>query len=67
MFKKYRCNEYGAHAALLHFLNRGLTIVYNGKAFDPRTGSRTCSGKTFPRIPLILIHIEGKDIEAFPC
>ncbi len=34
--------------------------------FDPRTGSRTCSGKTFPRIPFIPLSTSRARISRWP-
>jgi len=66
MFKKYRFrNEYVERMLRYYtFLNRGLTIVYNGKRFRSKDGLKDLLRENLSEDPLYpLIHIEGKDIE----
>ena len=66
MFKKYRFrNEYVDRMLRYYsYLNRGLTIVYNGKRFRSKDGLRDLLKENLSEEPLYpIIHIEGHDIE----
>jgi topoisomerase IV subunit B len=66
MFKKYRYrNEYVERMLRYYsYLNRGLTIVYNGKRFRSKDGLRDLLQENLSEEPLYpIIHIEGEDIE----
>jgi len=66
MFKKYRYrNEYVERMLRYYsYLNRGLSIVYNGKRFRSKDGLRDLLQENLSEEPLYpIIHIEGDDIE----
>jgi len=66
MFKKYRFrNEYVERMLRYYsYLNRGLTIVYNGKRFRSKDGLKDLLNENLSEEPLYpIIHIEGHDIE----
>ncbi len=66
MFKKYRYrNEYVERMLRYYsYLNRGLSIVYNGKRFRSKDGLKDLLNENLSEEPLYpIIHIEGQDIE----
>jgi topoisomerase-4 subunit B len=66
MFKKYRYrNEYVERMLRYYtYLNRGLTIRYNGKRFRSKDGLRDLLEENISETPLYpIIYIEGHDIE----
>ncbi len=66
MFKKYRFrNEYVERMLRYYsYLNRGLSIVYNGKRFRSKDGLKDLLQENLSEEPLYpIIHIEGQDIE----
>lgn len=66
MFKKYRFrNEYVERMLRYYsYLNRGLSIVYNGKRFRSKDGLKDLLNENLSEEPLYpIIHIEGQDIE----
>jgi len=66
MFKKYRFRSEYVDRMLRYYsyLNRGLTIVYNGKRFRSKDGLRDLLKENLSEEPLYpIIHIEGHDIE----
>ncbi|MEC7400612.1 MAG: ATP-binding protein, partial [Verrucomicrobiota bacterium] len=66
MFKKFRYrNEYVERMLRYYtYLNRGLTISYNGKKFRSKDGLKDLLRENLAEDPLYpIIHIEGNDIE----
>jgi topoisomerase IV subunit B len=66
MFKKYRYrNEYVERMLRYYtYLNKGLTIRYNGKRFRSKNGLKDLLEENLSEDPLYpIIHIEGNDIE----
>ena len=66
MFKKYRYrNEYVERMLRYYsYLNRGLSILYNGKRFRSKDGLKDLLQENLSEEPLYpIIHIEGHDIE----
>ena len=66
MFKKYRYrNEYVERMLRYYtYLNRGLTIRYNGKRFRSKDGLKDLLEENISESPLYpIIYIEGHDIE----
>ena len=66
MFKKYRYRNEFVERMLRYYtyLNRGLTIRYNGKRFRSKDGLRDLLEENISETPLYpIIHIEGNDIE----
>lgn len=66
MFKKYRYrNEYVERMLRYYtYLNRGLTIRYNGKRFRSKDGLKDLLEENISESPLYpIIYIEGSDIE----
>ena len=66
MFKKYRYrNEYVERMLRYYtYLNRGLTIRYNGKRFRSKDGLKDLLQENISETPLYpIIYIEGNDIE----
>ena len=66
MFKKYRYrNEYIERMLRYYtYLNKGLTISYNGKKFRSRNGLQDLLEENLSEEPLYpVVHIEGRDIE----
>jgi topoisomerase-4 subunit B len=66
MFKKYRYrNEYVERMLRYYtYLNKGLTIRYNGKKFRSKNGLKDLLEENLSEDPLYpIIHIEGNDIE----
>ncbi|MFP6855280.1 MAG: DNA topoisomerase IV subunit B [Opitutales bacterium] len=66
LFKKYRFrNEYAERMMRYYsFLNKGLTIKYNGKSFRSKDGLKDLLQENLSEEPLYpVVHIEGPDIE----
>ncbi|MBP51880.1 MAG: DNA topoisomerase IV [Opitutae bacterium] len=66
MFKKYRYrNEYIERMLRYYtYLNKGLTISYNGKKFRSKEGLKDLLEENLSEDPLYpIVHIEGPDIE----
>ena len=66
MFKKFRYrNEYVERMLRYYtYLNRGLTISYNGKKFRSKDGLKDLLRENLAEDPLYpIIHIEGNDVE----
>ncbi len=66
MFKKYRYrNEYVERMMRYYsYLNKGLTIKYNGKRFRSKDGLKDLLTENISEEPLYpIVHLEGNDIE----
>ena len=66
MFKKYRYRNEFVERMLRYYtyLNKGLTIRYNGKRFRSKNGLKDLLEENLSEDPLYpIIHIEGHDIE----
>ena len=66
MFKKFRYRNEFVERMLRYYtyLNKGLTIRYNGKSFVPRRDSKDLLNENLSEDTLYpIIHIEGHDIE----
>lgn len=66
MFKKYRYRDQHVERLLWNYcyLNRGLTIHYNGKRFQSKNGLLDLLTEKMDGEPLYpIIHLEGNDIE----
>ncbi|MFP6887893.1 MAG: toprim domain-containing protein, partial [Opitutales bacterium] len=66
MFRKYRFrNEYAERMMRYYsYLNKGLTLKYNGKGFRSKDGLRDLLQENLSEEPLYpIVHLEGQDIE----
>ncbi len=66
LFKKYRFrNEYAERMMRYYtYLNKGLTLKYNGKSFRSKNGLRDLLQENLSEEPLYpIVHLEGPDIE----
>ncbi len=66
LFKKYRYrNEYAERMMRYYsYLNKGLTLKYNGKNFRSKNGLRDLLQENLSEEPLYpIVHLEGPDIE----